>query len=70
MPETRSASPWRRVNFDGGIVTPVPWQNAYVDAVRGFGGSVEVREYPHDDHFSLPGSCIDEARGWLNQLLD
>lgn len=57
-------------SFDGGIVTPVPWQNAYVDAVRGFGGSVEVREYPHDDHFSLPGSCIDEARGWLNQLLD
>lgn len=56
--------------FGGGIVTPVPWQNSYVDAVKGFGGSVEVLEYPHDDHFSLPQSCIDEARGWLAKLLE
>lgn len=57
-------------SFDGGIVTPVPWQHAYVDAVEGFGGSVEVREYPNDDHFSLPQSCIDEVRSWLMKLLD
>ena len=57
-------------SFDGGIVTPVPWQNAYVDVVKGFGGSVEVREYPDDDHFSLPQSCIDGVREWLTKLLD
>lgn len=57
-------------SFGGGIVTPVPWQNAYVDAVRGFGGRVDVREYPDDDHFSLPQSCIDGVRDWLTVLLD
>lgn len=56
-------------SFDGGIVTPVPWQNAYVEAVRKFGGVVDVREYPHDDHFSLPQSCVADARAWLNKLL-
>ena len=55
--------------FDGGIVTPVPWQEAYVDAVRGFGGTVDVREYPRDDHFSLPQSSIGDARAWLSELL-
>ncbi len=57
-------------SFDGGIVTPVPWQNAYVDAVKGFGGSVDVLEYPNDDHFSLPHSSIGHAREWLTKLLD
>lgn len=57
-------------SFDGGIVTPVPWQNDYVEAVKALGGSVETREYPNDDHFSLPQSCIDGARDWLSKLLD
>ncbi len=56
-------------SFDGGTVTPVPWQTAYVEAVKGFGGIVDVREYPHDDHFALPQSSIVDAREWLTNLL-
>ena len=48
---------------------PVAWQTAYVDAVKGFGGSVEVRDYPRDDHFSLPQSCVGDARAWLKAKL-
>ena len=55
-------------SFDGGTVIPVAWQTGYVDAVEGFGGAVEVRDYPHDDHFSLPQSCVGDARAWLNKL--
>ncbi len=55
-------------SFDGGTVLPVTWQTGYVDAVKSFGGSVEVRDYPHDDHFSLPQSCVADARAWLNKL--
>lgn len=55
-------------SFDGGTVIPVTWQNAYVAAVKGFGGTADVREYPHDDHFSLPQSCVGDARAWLNTL--
>ena len=54
--------------FDGGTVIPVSWQTAYVNAVKAFGGSVEAREYPKDDHFSLPQSCVGDARAWLNNL--
>ena len=55
-------------SFDNGTVVPVSWQTAYVDAVKKFGGSVEVRDYPEDDHFSLPVSCAGDARAWLNRL--
>ena len=55
--------------FDGGTVVPVSWQTGYVDAVKAFGGTVETREYPRDDHFSLPQSCVADARNWLNALL-
>ena len=54
--------------FDGGTVVPVPWQTAYVDAVKSFGGTVEVRQYPEADHFALPGDCVGGAREWLNGL--
>lgn len=54
--------------FDGGTVVPVPWQTAYVDAVKSFGGTVEVREYPDADHFALPAACVGDARAWLNKL--
>jgi len=54
--------------FDNGTVVPVSWQTAYVDAVKKFGGSVEVRDYPEDDHFSLPVSCAGDTRSWLNRL--
>ncbi len=54
--------------FEGGTVLPVEWQHAYVAAATALGGSVTVREYPEDDHFSLPDSCVDDARAWLNDL--
>lgn len=56
-------------SFDGGTVLPVSWQHGYVDAARSLGGTVEVSDYPHDDHFSLPQSCVGEARSWLGKLL-
>ncbi|MGB0971464.1 MAG: lipase family protein [Mycobacterium sp.] len=55
-------------SFDGGTVVPVPWQTDYVNAVKSFGGSVEVRDYPKDDHFALPAACVGGAREWLNGL--
>ena len=55
-------------SFAGGTAVPVPLQTAYVNKVKELGGSVEVREYPHDDHFSLPQSCVAPARAWLNRL--
>ena len=54
--------------FDNGTVVPVSWQTDYVKAARALGGSVETREYPKDDHFSLPQSCVGDARAWLNTL--
>lgn len=56
-------------SFDGGTVIHVPWQEAYIDMVKGFGGTVEVRDYPNDDHFSLPANCASDARAWLTALL-
>ena len=55
--------------FHNGSVVPVSWQTGYVDAAKALGGTVETREYPHDDHFSLPQSCVDDARAWLTGLL-
>ena len=54
--------------FDNGTVVPVSWQRAYVEAAKKLGGSVDTREYPRDDHFSLPASCAGDARAWLNTL--
>lgn len=54
--------------FDGGTVVPVPWQKAYSEKVKELGGSIETKEYPHDDHFSLPNHCAPDAREWLNGL--
>jgi hypothetical protein len=55
--------------FDGGTVVPAEWQHGYVTAVRALGADVVTKEFPHDDHFSLPDSCIDDARTWLHGLL-
>lgn len=52
----------------GGTVCPVSWQTGYADAVTALGGNVTVKDYPHDDHFSLPQSSIDDARAWLSGL--
>lgn len=56
-------------SFDGGTTVPVSWQTAYVDAVTALGGTVEVREYPNDDHFSLPQSCVGDVQAWLTKQL-
>lgn len=56
-------------SFDGGTVVPVAWQSDYVAAIKALGGTVEVREYPHDDHFSLPHSCVADAHAWLAKRL-
>jgi len=53
----------------GGTVVPVTWQQAYIKGVQDLGGTIESREYPHDDHFSLPVSCVHEARDWLTRHL-
>lgn len=52
--------------FDNGTVVPVSWQTAYVEAAKKLGGTVETKDYPKDDHFSLPASCVGDARAWLN----
>ncbi|MEY3481529.1 MAG: hypothetical protein RIQ71_2304 [Verrucomicrobiota bacterium] len=54
--------------FDGGTVVPVSWQQAYAEKVKELGGTIEVKEYPKDDHFSLPNHCAPDARAWLNGL--
>jgi pimeloyl-ACP methyl ester carboxylesterase len=52
--------------FGDGTVVPVAWQKTYAEKVEELGGSVQIRNYPHDDHFSLPTSCASDARAWLN----
>lgn len=54
--------------FDGGTVVPVAWQTDYVTAMQTLGGEVSTKEYPNDDHFSLPTSCIADATAWLKPL--
>ena len=54
--------------FDGGTAVPVIWQTKYADLVKKNGGTIEIKEYPKDDHFSLPNSCAPDARAWLNGL--
>lgn len=54
--------------FDGGTVVAVQWQTDYAEAIEKLGGTITTRTYPNDDHFSLPASCVDDARAWLNGL--
>jgi dienelactone hydrolase len=51
--------------FHGGSVVPVGWQTAYADAAKALGGDVTTKVYENDDHFSLPGHCVADAREWL-----
>jgi len=44
---------------------PTTWQVGYIEAARALGGDVTEKVYPDDDHFSLPGSSVDDAREWL-----
>jgi hypothetical protein len=54
--------------FKPGTVQLVAWQTAYADKVNDLDGSVEIKDYPNDDHFSLPERCVPDARKWLNDL--
>lgn len=54
--------------FDGGTVVAVQWQTDYANAIEKLGGTITTKTYPNDDHFSLPESCVDDARAWLNAL--
>lgn len=51
--------------FDGGTVVPVPWQQDYIAKVQAMGGTVTSKEYPHADHFRLPGMCVADAFAWM-----
>ena len=53
---------------NGGSVIPVSWQTDYVDAVKALGGTIDSTNYPNDDHFSLPQSCIGDVKSWLETL--
>lgn len=55
--------------FDGGTVVPVAWQEAYRTATEALGAEVTVREYPQDDHFSLPAHCVADGFAWLQALV-
>lgn len=52
--------------FDGGTVVPVVWQTEYAKVIQDLGGDITTKDYSSDDHFSLPFSCVDDARKWLN----
>jgi hypothetical protein len=54
--------------FKGGLTVPDIWQTNYAKLVEELGGTVEIKEYPNDDHFSLPNSCAPDALKWLNGL--
>jgi threonine dehydratase len=58
----------KRLGCKAMIVMPVTTPHLKVDAVKALGGNAETREYPKDDHFSLPASCVGDARAWLNKL--
>jgi pimeloyl-ACP methyl ester carboxylesterase len=51
--------------FRNGSVVPIAWQERYVAMVEQFGATVTVKRYDHDDHFSLPGACVDDAINWF-----
>ncbi|MEN9751233.1 MAG: hypothetical protein RLZZ600_280 [Actinomycetota bacterium] len=48
-----------------GSVVPVEVQQQYISDAVALGSEVTRKDYPNDDHFSLPQSCIDDARTWL-----
>lgn len=50
-----------------GTVVPVSWQTEYIATAQALGGDVTSQDCPNDDHFSLPQSCVDEARTWLTK---
>jgi len=52
-------------SFDGGTVVPVAWQTGYREAMEALGASIEVRDFPDDDHFSLPISAEPVVQEWF-----
>jgi len=52
-----------------GTVLPAAWQRQYAKQATELGGDVTTTVYPDDDHFSLPASCVADARRWLEARL-
>lgn len=50
------------------MLSPAPSRKAHADKVKELGGSIEIKEYPNDDPFSLPNSSAPDAREWLSGL--
>lgn len=55
-------------NPPGQFPCPLPWQDGYAAMIQGFGGEVTVRKYPNDDHFSLCGTSMPDAKAWLESI--
>ena len=52
-------------SFRNGSVVPIAWQEHYVAMVEQLGATVTIKRYEHDDHFSLPGSCVGDVIAWM-----
>jgi len=52
--------------FAAGTGSPVPWQKACADNIKELCGTIETKEHPNKDHFSLPNHCAPDARQRLN----
>lgn len=55
-------------NPEGQFPCPLPWQDGYAALITELGGDVTVRKYPDDDHFSLCGTSMPDAKAWLDSL--
>ncbi len=55
--------------FAGGTAVPVVWQQQYAKQAAALGGDITTTIYPDDNHFSLPASCVTDARRWLEERL-
>jgi dienelactone hydrolase len=53
--------------YKGGTVITVDQQQAYIDAVTKLGAQVEVKQYPDDDHFSLPKNAVPHFLTWVSE---
>jgi hypothetical protein len=65
---TRKAIAPMLLCIDNGVLNPLAYQQGLATSVKTLGGSITIKKYPNDDHFSLPNSCAPDARAWLSGL--
>ena len=53
----------------GGLVVSDAWQASYADTITKLGGTITTKTYPNDDHFSLPFTCLPDAKAWITAQL-